>query len=233
MLPSHVAILHDNAVHGEDTYLVRDLGNNAFLDAVMDGVTGRRGAEASQAVQEDLAAAALTSPDDVVAVLSKVNERLYRRSLGPLWLTTVSAALYLGDKLYVLGVGDSPVLLIQHHACQRLLSGARGFSHSAMAGAVGAHQNLRRLLRDEVVLVPGDRVVLATDGITDNVTTEELAEIIRHAAAPDEAVAHLRTLLTARQREDRSPTPLGARFQHDDRTAIVRFFPPLPGAISP
>ena len=145
MLLSNVAILHDNAVHGEDNYLVRDLGNNAFLDAVMDGVTGRRGAEASQAVREGLAAAALTSPDDVVAVLSNVNERLYRRGFGPLWLTTVSATLYLGDKLYVMGAGDSPVLRIQSNAFHHLVGVARGFGHPGIAGAIGASQNLRRL----------------------------------------------------------------------------------------
>ena len=41
MLTSTVAILHDNTAHGEDSYLVRKLSHHAFLDAVMDGVTGR------------------------------------------------------------------------------------------------------------------------------------------------------------------------------------------------
>ena len=226
MLSSSVAILHDNAVHGEDSYLVRDLGGHAFLDAVMDGVTGRRGAEASQAVREELAAAALTSPEDVVAVLSEMNERLYRRSLGPLWLTTVSATLYLDGRLYVIGIGDSPVLLIQGNAYHYLVGGARGFGYMGVAGAIGASQKLLRLLCTEMALGPGDRVMLATDGITDNITTDELVQIVRHAATPDAAVAHLRTMLMARQRQDWSPTLLGERFRHDDRTAIVRFFCP-------
>jgi hypothetical protein len=68
--------------------------------------------------------------------------------------------------------------------------------------------------------------MLATDGITDNITTDELVQIVRHAATPDAAVAHLRTMLMARQRQDWSPTLLGERFRHDDRTAIVRFFCP-------
>lgn len=224
MLSSSVAILHDNAAHGEDSYLVRDLGGHAFLDAVMDGVSGRRGAEASQAVRDELAAAALTSSEDVVAVLSEMNERLYRRSLGPLWLTTVSATLYLEGRLSVIGIGDSPVLLIQSSAHHYLAGGVRGFGYMGVAGAIGASPKLLRLLRTEMTLEPGARVVLATDGITDNITTDELVQLVRRAATPDEAVAHLRTMLMARQRQDRSPTPLGDRFRHDDRTAIVRFF---------
>lgn len=226
MLSSRVAILHDNTVHGEDSYLVRDLDGRAFLDAVMDGVSGRRGAEASQAVRDELAAAALISPEDVVAILSEMNERLYRRSLGPLWLTTVSATLYLDGRLYVMGIGDSPVLLIQGDTYRYLVGGVRGFGYMGVAGALGASPKLLRLLRTEMALEPGARVVLATDGLTDNLTTDELVQIVRQAATPDEAVAHLHAILTARQRQDRSPTPLGERFRHDDRTALVRFFCP-------
>src|SRR3989442_15535628 len=82
MLTTTVAILHDNTGHGEDQYVVRTLDNNAFLDAVMDGVTGRRGWEASQIMAEALAAAPLTSPADLKAVLEDVNDRLYRRGWG-------------------------------------------------------------------------------------------------------------------------------------------------------
>src|SRR5205807_1540447 len=57
MRTSTVAILHDNAGHGEDHYVVRTLNDNLYLDAVMDGVTGRRGWEASQTLAEALAVA--------------------------------------------------------------------------------------------------------------------------------------------------------------------------------
>src|SRR3989442_9775943 len=46
------------------------------------GVTGRRGWEASQIMAEALAAAPLTSPADLKAVLEDVNDRLYRRGWG-------------------------------------------------------------------------------------------------------------------------------------------------------
>ena len=51
MLESTVASFQDNSAHGEDNFLIRDLGNGNFFDAVMDGVTGHGGEEASQSVQ--------------------------------------------------------------------------------------------------------------------------------------------------------------------------------------
>src|SRR5262245_10900337 len=113
MLTSTVAILHDNDGHGEDHYVVRTLNDNMYLDAVMDGVTGRRGWEASQTLADALTAAPLTSPADLLAVLEDVNQQLYRRGLGHFLLTTVASALCLDDTLYTMGAGDSPIVLIR------------------------------------------------------------------------------------------------------------------------
>jgi serine/threonine protein phosphatase PrpC len=219
VLMSTVATLHDNAAHGEDNYLARALGDNAVLDAVMDGVTRRRGGQASQSVVEALAAAPLTSADDVVAVLQDVNEQLYEIGAGRFLLTTVSAGLYLNDKLSIIGVGDSPIFLIRSDSHQQLSSRLRGVF-------VGGSQRLVNLYRAEVAIEPGDRLVLATDGITDNVTSRELAEIIRSAASPDAAVARLSALIMNRRVEGHLPAPLEGGFRDDDRTAIVRFFSP-------
>ena len=72
-LASVVATLYDNTTHSEDSYLIRDLGNGLFLDAVMDGVTGHGGEEASQSVAQALEAVSITSPDDIVTVLEEQN----------------------------------------------------------------------------------------------------------------------------------------------------------------
>jgi serine/threonine protein phosphatase PrpC len=224
MLTSTVAILHDNSAHGEDNYLVRPLSAHACLDAVMDGVTGRGGRQASQEVVQALAAASLTSPEAVVAVLEAVNSRLYQVSLGRFLLTTAAVTLYLDGVLHVASVGDSPVLLIRSHTVHLLSGHARSFVHAESTRALGMRQTLRQLPRTAVDIAPDDRLILLTDGITDNVAHDELVDIIRCAMSPAQAVAQLQTLLAARQARGVLPEPLGGRFHHDDQTAIVRFF---------
>jgi serine/threonine protein phosphatase PrpC len=224
MLTSTVAILHDNAAHGEDNYLVRTLSPHACVDAVMDGVTGRGGKEASQEVVHALAAASLMSPEAVVTVLEGVNSRLYQVSLGRFLLTTASVALCLDGVLHVVSAGDSAVLLVRPHAVQLLSSRVRGFTHAGIARALGMRQTLRQLSQARVDIEPDDRLVLATDGITDNITQDELVDIVRGAVSPDQAVEHLQALLASRRTTGTLPEQLGGRFHHDDQTAICRFF---------
>jgi len=220
MLTTTVAILHDNTGHGEDQYVVRTLDNNAFLDAVMDGVTGRRGWEASQTLAEALTAAPLTSPADVLAVLEDVNDQLYRRGWGRFLLTTIAAALCLDDTLFTMGAGDSPIVLIRSETSQLLSSRISGISSLGPPRAIGVSQQLGNLYRHEVTLAPGDRVVLATDGVMDTVPRPELVDIVRSAVSPEAVVQQLHTLLTTRQVQAQAR----GETRRDDWTAIVRFF---------
>jgi serine/threonine protein phosphatase PrpC len=212
--------LYDNSGHGEDHYVVRALNDNMYLDAVMDGVTGRRGWEASQTLADALAAAPLTSPADLLAVLEDVNQQLYRRGLGHFLLTTIAAALYCESLLRIISAGDSPVVLIRPDTYQLFASRTSGFSPLGPMRAIGISKQLGTLYRAEVTLAPGDRVVLATDGVVDLVPHPELVEIIRAAASPDVAVEQLHRLLVTRH----TTAALGSQGRRDDWTAVVRFF---------
>jgi serine/threonine protein phosphatase PrpC len=220
MLTSTVAILHDNGGHGEDYYVVRPLNDNLYLDAVMDGVTGRRGWEASQTLADTLAVAPLASPADLLAVLEDVNQQLYRRGLGHFLLTTIAAALYCGNVLHIIGAGDSPVMLIRPDTYQLFASRTGGFSPIGPMRAIGISKQLGTLYRAEALLAPGDRVVLATDGIADLIPRHELVDLVRAAASPDVAVEQLRHLLVTRH----AAAPLGTQGRRDDWTIIARFF---------
>lgn len=230
MLTSTVAVFHDNAAHGEDSYLVRSLDTQATLDGVMDGVTGRGGREASQDVVAALSDCELTGPDDIAAILEDINLRFYQVSLGRFLLTTASVALCVGDHLHVVSAGDSPVWLIRPTTMELLSSDARGFVHVGIARALGMQKTLKQLHRAEIGLAPGDRLVLATDGVTDNITLDELAEMVREATSPDEAVEKIQALLASRRANGVLPEQLGSRFRNDDQTAVIRFFHARSGA---
>ena len=225
MFTSTVATLHNNDAHGEDSFLVHDLGNNICLDAVMDGVTDRRGAEASQLVASDLAAASPSTPDEVADFLITTNAKLFRQGWGRFLLTTVSVTLCLDGKLYVIGVGDSPVFLIRSgEEAQRLVSRTSGFMRTGIARAMGMRQELGTLYRAEVELKAGDRLVLVSDGVSDCVTQDELSEMVLAAKTPEDAVAKVEALIAGRYEAGQVPAELGGRFRPDDRTAIFRFF---------
>ena len=220
-----VASFHDNSAHGEDTFLTRALGSAGSLDVILDGVTHSEGGYASSFTAQVLQDAPIEGLSDLVAALERANNTLFEKGRRRNPLTTVSAALKMGDELHVVSVGDSPVYLVRDgEACELttipkfdLLPG------SLSSGAVGQREKLAYEYK-LVGLRPHDRLVLATDGLVNNVSPEEIVAIIQKAASPDEAVSALAELVGEKRslhrgREDRYGT-----FREDDRTAIIRYF---------
>ena len=224
MLASAVATFLDNTTHGEDSFLIRDLGGGQFLDAVMDGVTGHGGEEASQSLVEALTTATIASPDDVVKVMEEINQEFFAVGGGRFLLTTVSAALFLDGHMYILSAGDSPVYIMKEDSVQQLTGRIGGFLHVGVAKAVGASGDLNNLVKMDFSVEPGTRLVLATDGVSDNVQTGELAEMVQAASDPEDASQRVNSTIVSRLEVGHIPEQLGRRFRHDDRTAIFRFF---------
>jgi len=224
MLASEVATLQDNSIHGDDSFLTRDLGGRAFLDVVMDGVTGCGGEEASRSVRDALAGVSVNSPDDILEVLERVNEEFFQVGGGRYLLTTISAALYRNGWLDVISAGDSPVFLFNPGSIQQLSGRVGGLLRASAAKPIGSGPHLASLARVEAQVEPGARLVLATDGLSDNIQREELGDLVRRATSPLEAAGNIEQTIAALLREGRVPAQLGGRFRHDDRTAIIRFF---------
>ena len=107
---------------------------------------------------------------------------------------------------------------------ERLAGRTGGFLHVSVARAVGAAESLGQMSRRDVDVQPGIKLVLATDGVTDNMDVEELADIVRNASTPEEATGRIEEIIAGRLVEGRVPEKLGVRFRRDDRTAIIRFF---------
>ena len=77
-----VDIFQDNTRHGEDAYLVRELGPGTALDCVFDGVTHCEGAYASGFTKDLLAKGAIESLDDAVVFLKQANDILFNAGRG-------------------------------------------------------------------------------------------------------------------------------------------------------
>ena len=224
MLASTVTTMQDNSAHGEDSFLSKDLGNGEFLDVVMDGVTGHGGEQASTELRDALDAGDLNNAKDIVQLLSEMNEDFYSVGSGRFLLTTVSAVLGRGDNVQIISAGDSPVFLINKDGHQKLSGHAGGFLHVGVAKAIGASEQFVQPAQVEITPSPGDRLLLATDGITDNMTIEELAEVVRNADTPEAAASTIEDTIKERLQEGRVPETIGVRFRYDDRTGIIRFF---------
>ncbi len=224
MTASEFSTLQDNSTHGEDSLVTRGLGNGDFLDVVMDGVTGHGGYDASRELSEALSKGDVDTVEDIAAILSDINDEFFQVGQGRFLLTTVSAALYRGGRLGVVAAGDSPIFLVESDSYRRLCGRAGGFLHVGVSRAIGAAAELGDLARVDLEIMPGARLVLATDGVTDNMSADELAEIVRSSSTPGEATGRVEEVISGRLVEGRVPETLGVRFRHDDRTAIVRFF---------
>ena len=190
----------------------------------MDGVTGHGGEQASTELRDALDSKDLNYADDIISLLSEMNDDFYSVGSGRFLLTTVSAVLGRGDKAQVVSAGDSPVFLINKDGYEKLSGNAGGFLHVGVSRAIGASEKLGNPAQVEIAISPGDRLLLATDGITDNMTIGELSEVIQNASTPEDAATQIEETIKERLTEGRVPETIGVRFRHDDRTGIIRFF---------
>jgi serine/threonine protein phosphatase PrpC len=222
-----VAAYYNNSCHGEDVYLTRELGHHMALDAVLDGATARGGAQASAYAAEMLREGRIDSVDDLTTLLEMANSQLFQRGRGRFFLTTASVALKIGPTLHVVCVGDSPVFLIRDRDVLPLTVTAKGHTFVGIANALGRQATLA-CRTTSIDLRPWDRLVLATDGLIENVAPCELVPLLDHAPSPEEAVAALCLLLCEKKRCNRGRVDERSGFKRDDATAIIRYIGPHP-----
>jgi serine/threonine protein phosphatase PrpC len=218
----HVAVFQDNSYHGEDAYVSRELQRHIALDAVFDGATGRGGADASGYAAKVLQEATVETIDGLTSLLDVTNQRLFQRGRGRFFLTTASVALKLGSTLHVVNVGDSPVFLIRGHDILPLTGTAKGATFLGIANALGRHEKLS-YKATSISLEAQARVVVASDGLIENVAPSELVALVDAAPSPEQAVAALRQLLSEKKQRNKGRVDDGSGFRRDDATAIIRY----------
>jgi len=195
----------------EDTYYA-DASLGLFL--VVDGMGGHRHGEVASATARDGVVAQVSAGQSLVDAIQRVNEALLARSSGlaesrPMG-TTIAAVRIVGRSYEAAWVGDSRIyrwdgelrrLSHDHSIVEALVESGELTEEQARAhpqrsvltqalGITSPAQLHIGLARGE--LTPGARLLLCTDGLTDEVTDARIGEIVaRTDIAAQESVDHL------------------------------------------
>ena len=214
----------DNSAHGEDAFLIRELSSTGSLDVVLDGVTQCEGGYASNFTVSVLQDASIESLSDLIDVIEQANSILFQNGRGRNLLTTVSAALKMGDELHVINVGDSPMYLIRDGEITELTTISKSnIFPGRVNGAMGINESLAYEYKS-VTVRPHDRLILTTDGLMNNIFPKELLDIVESAGSPREAVSAIRELVSEKRSLHKGREDSYGTFREDDQTAIVRYF---------
>lgn len=224
----------------EDGALVLDLGRSRALLAVADGVGGGpAGAEATAAALTMLARHVVATVDSKPSFRAVIVDGIERaqeavRDVGGGSATTLVVAGIEGDSLQPFHVGDSELLLVG----QRGRVKHRTLAHSPVAyaqesGYLEEHEALNHVERHIISnalglptvrievgprlrVAPRDTVVLATDGLLDNLFQDEIVSGIRTGPAAERS-AKLASLVAGRMRREGGGKP----GKPDDLTFIL------------
>jgi len=215
--------------NNEDRFVV-DLVHNIFL--VADGMGGQeRGEQASgmaadiiPRVVQDRLAAHDQAGDAVRKALAEANEAIVEagksqpegRRMG----TTAVLALQQADQMYVAGLGDSRAYLIRDGKVEQLTVDHSVAQALVASGALtpeeARHSPYQHVLHkflgcaglgegaEVLPLTPqaGDRLLLASDGLTNHITEEDLRLGARQYPNPEDWVKHLVHLALERGSRD-------------------------------
>ncbi|HXQ62911.1 MAG TPA: PP2C family serine/threonine-protein phosphatase [Acidimicrobiales bacterium] len=189
------------------------------LFAVADGMGGHAGGEVAASITIEALQAAFVrtpTPDGLVAAVEEANRAVWERGVGDQALrgmgTTVTAAGLVvtpdGDRLLLVNVGDSRAyrlhagvldqLSVDHSVAEELVAqGALSEEEAAvhpkrhiLTRALGISPHVEVDLW-EVVPVEGDRYLLCSDGLSNEVTADVLARVLSSERDPRTAAETL------------------------------------------
>lgn len=215
--------------NNEDSYIA-DPKNNLYL--VADGMGGQEcgerasglAAEIIPRVLHDRLAANDNAEHAVQSALEEANQAIIHegrnQAAGRRMGTTAVVALQQNDKVYVAGLGDSRAYLIRDDRVDQLTVDHTVAEALVRNGAMTPQQAAESRwtnvlykflgcveMTDGAEVHPfspkaGDRLVLATDGLTNHVTADDLRAGVRQFSQPQEWANHLVDLALERGSRD-------------------------------
>ena len=217
------ALYEDNSAHGEDSHLIRELSGTSCLDVVLDGVSQCEGAYASGFAAQVLQEASVEGVRDLIDAIEGANQVLFQSGRGRNLLTTISAALKIGNELHTITVGDSPAYLLRDGKLTELTTTAPASAFpSQLNGAVGLRGDLA-YEHKQLTLEPHDMLILSTDGLMNNVFPQELTDIAAKSSSPAEVVSAIGELVAHKRSQHQGRGDTFGTFREDDQTAIIRY----------
>lgn len=200
---SHSGIKRD---HNEDTYGI-DLENGLFL--VADGMGGHDHGEIASAIARDHILSSVKNKSSIKQAILDANQEIINSSLekpGDLPMGTTIAMMKITDNKYDCAwVGDSRIYklsgqqlipissdhsYVQELVDQELITAAQARSHphrNVVTQALGVTDNteIKVSLSDGEIKV-GDKFLLCSDGLTEEVDDEKIEEIMNKTLSPKE-----------------------------------------------
>lgn len=193
---------------------VKVTGNNR-VHVVLDGMTNQHlgpgnGGRAADTALRSMNDALENFPTEVhpidglnslISILEKANSDVSTNEVGGSTATIVATVTYRGkDYALVAYVGDTPAYLVSKTGQVKLLTTEPSGIGSALANYLGGKtQRIKdswlsgkevKVATDYVELTPGDKVVIASDGVTGVVTQREIAAQLK-AKNPAQALVSL------------------------------------------
>lgn len=225
----------------EDSSAVIRTGPDAGVLVVADGVGGARAGQQASAIAVDAIHAAVAQatdgrPDLRTAILDGVeraNRSILELCIGA--ATTLAVVEIDGTRIRPYHVGDSMILLIGQRGKIKLQTIAHSpVGHALEAGVIDEHEALHHKDRHVVSNIVGheamrieigppiqmaqrDTLLLASDGLADNLTESEIVETIRCGRLP-ERLSQLANHVDARMR---NPSTDGRPSKPDDLTILA------------
>jgi serine/threonine protein phosphatase PrpC len=205
----------------EDAWAIEKLDDGSILALVADGLGGHPHGERASAeavaefcrvfVDQHVTAhgAAKRWMQKAVVEADRHLHALQRHHPELHGMATTLVGLYVrGDKMWALSVGDSYVLLLRKGQLVRL--NELHEEGGGITSTLGYHLTQVEL-DDEKAAEPGDRYVLASDGIV-TLKDEEVQEVLAAAADPKAAVTALLARVEARENPSQDNTTAVAIF---------------------
>lgn len=206
----------DKDTVNEDAILIGERGDGVVVLALADGVGGQPGgAQAAQTTLTTLAThiidnASSDAMSDMINAIDDANHSVMSTQIGS--ATTLAAVIIDNDSLRSFHIGDSEIFLCGQRGRMKLqtiphsptgyavesgiLSEDEALQHEDrhfVSNLVGSNE-MRIELGSITKLATYDSLLLCTDGLTDNLVTEEIVEIVRKGSIDKAATSLMQTV---------------------------------------